>query len=650
MPLAFSSSQVAPPDRASSLIPYRRDIDGLRGVAVTLVVAFHAFPNIVPGGFLGVDVFFVISGYLITSVILADAKADRFSFWLFYGRRIRRIFPSLIVVLAALLAAGWFVLLADEYASVGRHVVAGSGFASNLLLWREVGYFDVAAETKPLLHLWSIGVEEQFYLVWPFLVWTSTRRRISVRTLCFMVGGLSLAGALLLAPHHQSAAFYSPFTRFWELMAGALLAETSTSSRTRSRVPRAAGLIGVLLVMVALLLVRTGDVFPVGWLIVAVAGAVLIIAAGPNGVGNQSVLSSRALVMVGLISYPLYLWHWPLLSLARIVQSETPAIGLRIGAVALAVALSTATYWLVERPVRVRPVSKTLCASLAGALLAVFVCGGAVVWKGGVPSRITGNAHLNLELNEPRFSGVPCRTRFEHFDDDHCAETGGGPKTVLLLGDSHVRHSFFLVRDYLAQEGYKVIALSKGGCPFLLGVTATNVPDCEAANQEALAFLKSRHDVTHVFLAAEYTSYTDGGTLAPASSSGFSNPGLLEQALASTLDTLRAWHPIFMYQIPPLTFDPRRCVPRPFRLTRVASGCSDDRIDVDRKVGPYLLAVNSVLRRSSDIQTFDVTDVLCGRAVCSASNYGDVLYFNETHLNAIGADFVKTRASFPRLD
>ena len=201
---------------------YRPDIDGLRALAVLSVVGFHAFPKSIKGGFIGVDVFFVISGYLISAIIFENLKNKSFSFSEFYARRVRRIFPALALVLIACHVFGWFVLLSDEYKQLGRHIAAGSGFVSNMVLWSEAGYFDNSADTKPLLHLWSLGIEEQFYLAWPMLLWLAWKSRINL---------LGVTVVILLASFYLNVAevkkdvigaFYSPITRFWELLVGSL--------------------------------------------------------------------------------------------------------------------------------------------------------------------------------------------------------------------------------------------------------------------------------------------------------------------------------------------------------------------------------------------------------------------------------------------
>ncbi len=212
---------------------YRADIDGLRAIAVLAVIGFHAFPDRFPGGFIGVDIFFVISGFLISTIIFESLERGRFSFSEFYGRRIRRIFPALVLVLAATYAFGWFHLLAMEYKQLGRHIAGGAGFLSNFVLWDEAGYFDTAAETKPLLHLWSLGIEEQFYVCWPLLLWLAWKMKWGFLRITLALGVISFALNIDAAYSNVVAAFYAPQTRFWELMAGALLAHRVAAWRAR---------------------------------------------------------------------------------------------------------------------------------------------------------------------------------------------------------------------------------------------------------------------------------------------------------------------------------------------------------------------------------------------------------------------------------
>jgi peptidoglycan/LPS O-acetylase OafA/YrhL len=233
---------------------YRPDIDGLRAIAVLLVVGFHAFPEWLKGGFVGVDIFFVISGYLISRIILTDIHRQQFSFGHFYAKRIKRIFPALIVVLTACFGFGWFVLLPDEFKELGKHIAGGAGFVANFVLWGESGYFDNQAELKPLLHLWSLGIEEQFYFMWPILLIVVTKKRYNVLGLLLVLILASFMFNIRSVNADPVSDFYSPLTRFWELMAGALLAHFSllvnnaANTNQRSIYKNLAALIGGLFI------------------------------------------------------------------------------------------------------------------------------------------------------------------------------------------------------------------------------------------------------------------------------------------------------------------------------------------------------------------------------------------------------------------
>ena len=287
-------------------IPYRADIDGLRAVAVSLVILYHGFPRTLTGGFVGVDVFFVISGFLISSNIFRTLEAGTFSFRDFYARRVRRIFPALAVVLAAVLGYGFIVLLPSELALLGRNVAGGAGFISNLVLWHEAGYFDQAAIYKPLLHLWSLGVEEQFYIVWPLALWLLHRFGLARMPFLIGIGIASFAFSLVVVAHGRTADFYSPLTRLWELDAGAVLAMLVPAGNGRSSMGRnIVSLAGLGLILAATLGFDRAMAFP-GWrAALPVAGAMLLIASGPAAIVNRRMLMARAAVFVGMISYPL---------------------------------------------------------------------------------------------------------------------------------------------------------------------------------------------------------------------------------------------------------------------------------------------------------------------------------------------------------
>ena len=352
---------------------YRPDIDGLRAIAVLSVVIFHTFPEAVTGGFIGVDIFFVISGFLISSIIIQNLEHDRFSFIEFYSRRIKRIYPALLAVLIACFAFGWFVLLADEFKQLAKHIVGGAGFISNLVLSREGGYFDNIAETKPLLHLWSLGVEEQFYIVYPVLLWLCYRRRLNFMNMALVMAGASFLLSVYLLQQNPTSAFYSPFTRFWELLMGSILAYMSLHQhnaisalkvKCKNRLNQAGleswagkwdstqSTFGILLILIGLIYFTKNSPFPSWRALLPTLGATLIIAAGRQAWINSSLLSNRVIVWFGLISYPLYLWHWPLLAYARILVGDTTPVAVRVIALLSSIALAWLTFQLIEKPIR----------------------------------------------------------------------------------------------------------------------------------------------------------------------------------------------------------------------------------------------------------------------------------------------------------
>lgn len=355
---------------------YRPDIDGLRALAIIPVVIFHAFPAMLPGGFVGVDIFFVISGFLISGIILKGLQKKGFSFLGFYANRIKRIFPALLLVLSVSFVFGWFFLLPGEYAQLGKHILGGAGYIENFVLRREAGYFDTRSALKPLVHLWSLGIEEQFYLTYPFLLWALWRIR---RNLLAIILSLVLISFLLnvwTVRGDAVSSFFLPQTRFWELwMGGALACLKMLPQEERSRFTviwasithrmagtRLAGLsakyiydlssfAGLALIMLALLTVHE-HAFPGWWALLPVCGTALLILGGPNAWINRKVLSNRVAVFVGLVSYPLYLWHWPILSFARMLRGEEISTDARVGAIVVGFLLAWATWRFVESPIR----------------------------------------------------------------------------------------------------------------------------------------------------------------------------------------------------------------------------------------------------------------------------------------------------------
>lgn len=537
------TTNISPPPHSSKQLShpkYRADIDGLRAVAVLSVVSFHAFPNLLKGGFIGVDIFFVISGFLISTIIFGNLERDSFSFIEFYSRRIKRIFPALLLVLIACFTFGWFTLLSDEYKQLGKHIAGGAGFVSNFLFWKESGYFDSAAETKPLLHLWSLGIEEQFYIVWPLLLWFAWKQRLNLLTLTLTVLIISFALNINKIQLDATATFYSPQTRFWELLLGSVLAYLSLYKQTlfltfRQRLdgwlsiivcaeePEIKGntlrsvqsILGITLIVIGMMVITKEKAFPGWWAILPTVGALLIISAGLGAWFNRTILANRVLVWFGLISFPLYLWHWPLLSFARIMEGDKPAQSIRVAAVIVAIVLAWLTYKFIEKPLRFGNYSK---AKTIGLFVSMLVVGGAGYYDythKGLGFRLKDDArqdysdYFENSLPEQQYlktQGIFEKFRAEcsfvnvtaaangHFTSAPVKELSHdcfekNPKysnTLFIWGDSHAQQLYSGLKNNMPTN-WQILQVASFGCaPNINANTPSTVDFCAQSNWFAL--------------------------------------------------------------------------------------------------------------------------------------------------------------------
>lgn len=385
-----------------SALKYRPDIDGLRAIAVLSVVFFHAFPAYLTGGFIGVDIFFVISGYLIYSIIHQGLERGKFSIAVFYQRRIRRIFPALLTVLVLSWVAAYFFMLPDEVRALGKHSVGAATFLSNFVLWNESGYFDTDNYLKPLMHLWSLAVEEQFYLVVPLLLGL-TWKRISPWTLMGVLVLTSLAYSVYATGSNASAAFFSPLSRFWEIGAGCLAGFVMSHAPARSawsgfvqtqpKLIAAGNALAVAALVWSCVWVTDKMPFP-GWVALpAIAATVFLILSFESQSWVHKLLSLKPMVAVGLISYPLYLWHWPILSFLHILYAGMPPVDVLCYAVLGAFVGAALTYFAIEKTIRFAKPGSWL---VPGVLLVLMVGVGVVGYHYFAPAKLAdlvmGNA------------------------------------------------------------------------------------------------------------------------------------------------------------------------------------------------------------------------------------------------------------------
>jgi len=489
-----------------SALKYRRDIDGLRAISVALVVIYHAFPAALPGGFVGVDVFFVISGFLIGSIIVTEMEQGGFSYARFLLKRVRRIMPALVVVLAATLAMGYLLLVPEDFVAAGRSVVAGSLFVANLLFWSESGYFDVAAESKPLLHLWSLAIEEQFYLVWPVLLWFAWRRDGARSRSLWIVALASLALCLVWTARDPSGAFYGPLTRFWELAAGTLLGLwlRKRPLPAASRTAAVACAVGLSLIIGPALLYASGQPYP-GWrAMLPVAGTLLFLASAHRARWAVPVLSNRLMVGLGHISYPLYLWHWPVLLFAkqfRLVESGVFALNSRKAwlALALCVVLSCLTYWFVELPSRRAQRWRSLWPVLTAWALVTAAGLGAWLWMGSKVEGLETTKAAYMSQLQRRQGTCFVETSKSQFDPQ-CLAKGATHPSVFLVGDSYAAGFSRVLRE---KYGAGVSEYTASSCPLNFDYDGAPAREqaCREINDERRAImLKQPFDV--IFIAS----------------------------------------------------------------------------------------------------------------------------------------------------
>jgi peptidoglycan/LPS O-acetylase OafA/YrhL len=486
-------------------IAYRADIDGLRAISILAVIGFHAFPAFVPGGFVGVDVFFVISGYLISSLIFTELQAGTFSFVDFYSRRAKRILPALLVVLVVVWGAGWRRLMAADFAHLGGDIAAGASYVSNFLFWNQTGYFDRAAEYKPLLHLWSLAVEEQFYFLFPFAVFAAWKKRFNLLLGICVIGILSFAANVALVyPDRRPAAFYLPHARFWELMIGSALAYAAVFQKAvwpeSAKISRnlLAGL-GIVLLFWAMYKLNPTKHFPGFWALVPTAGAAFLIISGENAWINRTILSNRICVFVGLISYPLYLWHWPLLSFARMGQDEELSRTTLIALVALAFVLAWATYQFVEKPVRFGrlPLSPLAMPALLAAIALFVVTPAGIVTSiaEGFPKRLPAALQWTKADENETFAAYragSCFVTGKSDFPDNCVDPPNSDEPLILVwGDSLAAHLYPGLRSLQERFRFRLAQFTVSSCPPLLGVDLSYASFCKENNSRVFSRLRA---------------------------------------------------------------------------------------------------------------------------------------------------------------
>ncbi len=657
----------------SHSISYRADIDGLRALAILPVVLFHAFPNLLPGGFIGVDIFFVISGYLITSILLKDIQIGSYSIKTFYARRVRRIFPALSLVLIFCLALGWIVLTAVEYRDLGKHAAGGAGFIANIMFWKEAGYFDAAGDTKPLLHLWSLGIEEQFYIVWPLLLYFVAKRGWNILGVIAVVAVLSFALNVFRIGVDPSGTFYSPLTRSWELALGAFLAYQTISpiSSLRNFIEnyrQYLSTLGLMLILLGFVVINESRAFPGWWALLPALGSALLIAAGPHSMINQHVLSQRFLVWVGLISFPLYLWHWPLLSFARVIHSETPPADVRWVLVCLSILLAWLTYLVIERPIRSSQKKRFVIWFLSLLMLVICLAGVAIYKTKGVKSRHAGMlnadpASLDMGADRGRWAnecGIPFEAKLIL---KSCYSPKNQKAAYAVWGDSKGEAIFYgLAREAvnLNTQGWMMIGNTipmSGDIPRLQGRNAKK-------NQYVIDALINNPNIKLVLLApATRSIFSLGGvyTREELDSSPLYEEGLKGVGNAINILESHGKKVVFLVDHPGFP-DPKSCIAggltsskflNQFLYRKENKQCSMTYEQHMKTNQRYWAWIDDLRKQHPGLMIYDPTHLICEveRDHCGISKDGKFLYSYGDHYSdyansMIAKDLIPKLAGF----
>ncbi|MEM7000177.1 MAG: acyltransferase family protein [Pseudomonadota bacterium] len=633
---------------------YRLDIDALRGISILLVVVYHTFPAALPGGFVGVDVFFVISGFLITGLILEERGRGQFTFSGFYARRIRRLFPALIVVLGAGLGLGWLVLYPDELQQLASHTVYAAVFLLNFELIGETGYFDVDAVYKPLLHLWSLSIEEQFYLFWPTVLFLFSRGwPLWIVMAAIFIGSL-WANVLFVAEHPDSTYLHTG-ARIWQLVAGAMLALYRFDSDDTMSRPYLAWL-GLACVTVAAFGYNDTYLYP-GWsALLPTLGSVFLIAA------NVKLKGYLWFERLGLISYPLYLWHWMLISIATIYTARQIDNWQLLVVVFLAVLLSFLTYRYIERLRHIKsgmvPIGLVLALG-AVASVALFLDS-----RSGLPDR----PHIAIPTGE--FERTPAT---DALCEDYVAlrkversffycrgANLTSDKLIALVGDSHA-HALFPGLSEVAQEsGHGVLLLANSSCPpfegFEWGRNPPEIERCQQSIAQIIGLVQGDARFHTVLLTTRGPRYIHGeveGTYTEANVALAAQRNINErqtyvafaQGLRRTVLALSepGRDVFYLLENPEMDFLPKETLVRPFDYFDVSSRRAvTSRSAHDLRMTTYRNEVAAV-RKATGVQVVDPTNWFCDAKHCRAIVNGVHMYADDDHFSVSGSRYVAER-------
>jgi len=634
---------------------HRRDIDGLRALAVAPVVLFHAGTPGASGGYVGVDIFFVISGFLITGLLIREAQSGTSSIVGFYERRVRRIFPALFAVLIVTSIAAFAIMLPSELATYAKNLIATLLFVSNIAFWQASGYFDAPSEFNPLLHMWSLALEEQFYLLFPLALWTIYRLRLQRQLPWILLAGaaasLALAAVLIRGP--VNATFYLLPTRAWELLLGAWLATTPRHAPGGRLGRELTGAIGIALILYAVVSFTPATGVPGAAGLAPCLGALFVIWSGEKGdTWTARVLSSPLLAGVGLISYSLYLWHWPLLTLPRIALMRELSGLEAAAAVGAAVALAAVSWRWIEQPIRrpaapgrSRSAARSLTAGLGATGLGLAVAAGLL---GGAPWRLPQTAVALDRIGVRPDVLAACVGITEAETITRCLARPTTGAKVILWGDSHARQYADALASILAARGGELRVAARPGCAPMLGLTPGapgRSPDagCLAFNESVLQSIRSDPNVRGVVLGGRWSRFFFEPTdpefrLAVAADGAVLNgERLLRTGLVSTLEALDADHAAITLvgQAPEFDVVLPQCLARAAWGRLAAEDCRFKPETLPDAV--FSTTLESIVAAHPRVNYVDPAETLCPAGACGRTISGHPVTWDTDHLSTVAA-------------
>lgn len=641
-------------------IKYRPDIDGLRAIAVVAVVLYHAHFLGFSGGFVGVDVFFVISGFLITSLLLADHSSGQLSLLRFYERRVRRIFPALYVVLSTVLVAGWWIYAPRDFARLGDSTIAAALFYANFWFWRDSGYFESDESQTPLLHTWSLSVEEQFYLAFPLALFAILRwHKGETQKVLLWAAAISFllsAASVYLAP---TATFYLLPTRAWELLIGAYLAANQKHQMVPERWSNAVSYTGIGLIFASVGLYSESTVFPGVSAVLPTLGTALVILStgGQRSVVGRT-LSSTPMVFVGKISYSLYLWHFPVLAFASYLSIDELSILERNAAILASILLSVLSWRLVEVPSRqglrfMTP--KAVLGAGTAAMVAAGTVGAAISVNDGFRSRFSHAQLVILDgALDHNLDRMECSTRNNlELENSLCAiGAENAPISFVLWGDSHGETLRSALDVSARRHGRRGVFVGASGCPPVVGVEVSNRELCREMSEAIAHWLSETPTVETVFVASRWALWTSGTGVGRERTDqrrlyldglqykqDSTNSDVLRVGLARTIEMIdgpnrRIW---LVGPIPEMGVN----VPRTLYLNSIG-------IDTDaplymslakfrERQRDVLATLNALATENDHVKLIWPHKRLCDASECTMSSAGRAIYHDDNHLSRAGA-------------